>query len=68
MMKPPRKTKNFPEDDVYIPKRNATSAQNDEILITDVSMMTRRPRPLLAVIQGRVFALQSKFCLRAYDK
>ena len=57
MMKPPRKIKNFPEDDVSIPKRNATSAQNDAILITDVSMMTRRPRPLSAIIQGRISAL-----------
>ena len=62
-MKPPRKIKNFLENDVAIPKRNATSAQNDAIFITDVSMMTRRPRPLLAVIQGRVFALQTKFLL-----
>ena len=44
-MKPPRKIKNFLENDVAIPKRNATSAQNDAIFITDVSMMTRRPRP-----------------------
>ena len=38
--------------------------ENDAILITDVSMMTRRPRPLSAIIQGRTVI---EILLRACD-